>query len=268
MIDRLDHLVLTVRDLEATKEFYAKVLGMEVVTFGAGRTALAFGAQKINLHPVGPASGLVAATPTPGSGDLCFITERPLAEWVERLRGAGIAIEQEPATRTGALGPMESLYVRDPDRNLVEISRYATPAAGGDEIAPLREWLRAFAARVRAVDYEGGKTFCAPDMIAFGTYAGMVEGLDAIVDAQWRKIWPTIREFSIRADEARGAIRGDSAWVAAPWDSLGTNTDGSTYPRPGRMTITFTRRDGRWLARHTHVSLVPTPRRTAGTETP
>ena len=137
-----------------------------------------------------------------------------------------------------------------------------------DDIAPLRDWLRAFAGHVRAVDFAGGRAMCAPDMIAFGTYAGMVERIDDVMDAQWRKIWPTIREFAIRADEARGGISGDTAWVAAPWDSLGTNADGSTYSRPGRLTIVFTRRDGRWLAHHTHFSLVPQPRPTTGRETP
>ncbi len=261
MIDRLDHFVLTVRDVDATCEFYVKALGMEVVTFGAGRRALRFGAQKINLHPAGKETGLGAGRRTPGSGDFCLITERPLTEWVERLRGAGVMLAEGPVTRTGALGPIESVYFRDPDENLVEVSRYVgAPPAGGDEIAPLREWLLAFAARVRAVDYEGGRKLCAPDLTAFGTYAAMVDGLDATIDAQWRKIWPTIREFSIRADEARGGLSGDTAWVAAPWDSRGTRADGTTFNRPGRLTIVFTRRQGRWLARHTHLSLVPEKR--------
>jgi catechol 2,3-dioxygenase-like lactoylglutathione lyase family enzyme/ketosteroid isomerase-like protein len=270
-IGRIDHLVLTVRDVDATCDFYAKALGMDVVTFGAGRRALRFGAQKINLHQAGAgADGVatVAGQPTPGSGDFCLITERPLDETVDRLRAAGVTIEQGPGTRSGALGPIESIYFRDPDRNLVEVSRYAKPAAQGDEIAPLREWLSAFAARVRAVDYAGGKAMCAPDMLAFGTYAGMVERIEDVMDAQWYKIWPTIKSFSIRTDEARGGISGDTAWVAAPWDSLGTNADGTTYDRPGRLTMVFVKRDGRWFARHTHLSLVPNPRRTTGTETP
>jgi catechol 2,3-dioxygenase-like lactoylglutathione lyase family enzyme/ketosteroid isomerase-like protein len=297
MIERLDHIVLTVRDVDLTCAFYTRTLGMEVVTFGAGRKALHFGAQKINVHEAGNAGAtVVAARPTPGSGDFCLITDRPLPEWIERLRAAGVSLEAGPVTRTGALGPMESVYFRDPDLNLVEISRYEKQPAGvsagerdtagvsapergpsgagpgptesGDDIAPLREWLRGFAGRVRAVDYEGGKTYCAPDMIAFGTYAAMVQGLDAVVEAQWKKIWPTIREFSIRADKAQGGIAGDTAWVAAPWDSLGTRADGTTFERPGRLTIVFTRRDGRWLARHTHLSLVPEPRRVGGGETP
>jgi catechol 2,3-dioxygenase-like lactoylglutathione lyase family enzyme/ketosteroid isomerase-like protein len=270
-IDRIDHFVLTVRDVAATCDFYVKALGMEVVTFGAGRTALRFGIQKINLHPAGPpAAGvaMVAGQPTPGSGDFCLITERSIDETLERLRAAGVTIEQGPVTRSGALGPIESIYFRDPDGNLVEVSRYARSAAEGDEIAPLREWLSAFAAHVRAIDFAGGKAMCAPDMLAFGTYAGMVERIEDVMNAQWYKIWPTIKNFSIRTDEARGGISGDTAWVAAPWDSLGTNADGTTYDRPGRLTMVFVKRDGRWLARHTHLSLVPNPRRTTGTETP
>src|SRR5579863_6239807 len=91
-ISRLDHLVLTVADIERTCAFYARVLGMEVVTFGEGRTALLFGQQKINLHPADNIPGLVAATPTPGSGDLCFITETPLAEVVAHLAQCGVPI--------------------------------------------------------------------------------------------------------------------------------------------------------------------------------
>ena len=276
MIDRIDHIVLTVKDIHATCDFYVKALGMEVVMFGAGRTALAFGAQKINLHAVGtttPSSGgggvaTVAATPTPGSGDFCLITDQPVDATLARLRTAGVKIEQGPVTRTGALGSIESIYFRDPDGNLVEVARYATPKGGGDEIAPLRAWLTAFAERVRAVDFAGGKAMCAPDMLAFGTFARMVENIDDVMAAQWYKIWPTIKNFTIRVDEARGGISGDTAWVAAPWDSLGTNADGSTYDRPGRLTMVLVKRDGRWLARHTHLSLVPTPRKTTGTETP
>jgi len=276
MIDRIDHIVLTVKDIHATCDFYVNALGMEVVTFGAGRTELAFGAQKINLHAMGAVTtssggggvAAVAATPTPGSGDFCLITDQPVDATMARLRNAGVKIEQGPVTRTGALGPIESIYFRDPDGNLVEVSRYATAKGGGDEIAPLRAWLAAFAERVRAVDFAGGKAMCAPDMLAFGTFARMVENIDDVMAAQWYKIWPTIKNFTIRVDEARGGISGDTAWVAAPWDSLGTDPDGSTYDRPGRLTMVFVKRDGRWLARHTHLSLVPTPRKTTGTETP
>lgn len=124
-IDSLDHLVLTVVDIDATIAFYVEVLGMAAVSFGAGRRALAFGRQKINLHPAAAPLKPHAATPTPGSADLCLITATPLAEVIAHLQRAGVAIEEGPVPRTGATGPILSVYVRDPDGNLIEISNYA-----------------------------------------------------------------------------------------------------------------------------------------------
>lgn len=124
MIDRLDHLVLTVADSERTCAFYSAGLGMEVVTFGAGRKALQFGRQKINLHQVGKEFEPKAAKPTAGSGDLCFIASVPLTQVIARLEQAGIAILEGPIGRTGATGPITSIYLRDPDANLIEISTY------------------------------------------------------------------------------------------------------------------------------------------------
>jgi len=129
-LDALDHLVLTVRDMDATCDFYVRVLGMEVVTFGQGRTALTFGRQKINLHPAGREPALVANHPTPGSADLCFLTSRPLADWVEHVRACDVPVEVGPVRRTGAQGPIDSIYLRDPDENLIEIS---VPAAQDPE---------------------------------------------------------------------------------------------------------------------------------------
>lgn len=123
-IDRLDHLVLTVRDIEVTCDFYMRVLGMQVVTFGGGRKALHFGEQKINLHEVGKEFEPKAMRPTPGSGDICFITQAPLNEVIEHFRSLEIEIVEGPVKRTGAMGLMESVYVRDPDGNLVEVGRY------------------------------------------------------------------------------------------------------------------------------------------------
>jgi catechol 2,3-dioxygenase-like lactoylglutathione lyase family enzyme len=123
-IARLDHLVLTVADIERTCAFYTRVLGMEVVRFGEGRTALPFGQQKINLHAADAIPGLVADKPTPGSGDLCFITEVPVAEIVAHLEQCGVPIVAGPGPRAGAIGTIQSVYIRDPDRNLVEISNY------------------------------------------------------------------------------------------------------------------------------------------------
>jgi catechol 2,3-dioxygenase-like lactoylglutathione lyase family enzyme len=123
-INRLDHLVLTVADIDVTCDFYARVLGMGVVTFGEGRRALSFGSQKINLHQAGREFEPKADRPTPGSADLCFIAETPLDRVVAHLQTEGIEIEQRPVDRTGATGAIRSVYFRDPDRNLIEISNY------------------------------------------------------------------------------------------------------------------------------------------------
>jgi catechol 2,3-dioxygenase-like lactoylglutathione lyase family enzyme len=123
-VGRLDHLVLTVASIEATVEFYTRVLGMEVMTFGAGRTALAFGTSKINLHQAGKEFEPKALRPTPGSADLCLIVEDDIAEILAELAAAGVPVEQGPVERTGAAGPIISCYLRDPDRNLIELSNY------------------------------------------------------------------------------------------------------------------------------------------------
>ena len=123
-IDRLDHLVLTVRDVDATCSFYARVLGMQVVTFGEARKALAFGRQKINLHQAGREFEPKAALPTPGSADLCLIADVPLDEVIAHLAACGVAIVEGPVMRTGATGPIRSVYFRDPDGNLIEVSNY------------------------------------------------------------------------------------------------------------------------------------------------
>lgn len=124
IINRLDHLVLTVADIEATCAFYTGVLGMEVVTFGEGRKALSFGAQKINLHQAGKEFEPKAQHPTPGSADLCFISDTPLDAVAVHLEACGVAIEEGIVPRTGATGPIQSIYIRDPDQNLIEISTY------------------------------------------------------------------------------------------------------------------------------------------------
>ncbi len=121
VLEHLDHLVLTVANLDATIDFYTEVLGMDLVTF-EGRKALAFGIQRINLHQRGHEFEPKAAHPTPGSADLCFITPAPLDEVIEYLTGQRIHVEQGPVERTGAIGKLKSIYLRDPDRNLIEIS--------------------------------------------------------------------------------------------------------------------------------------------------
>ncbi len=121
-IDSLDHLVLTVKDIEATASFYSSVLGMEVVAFGAGRKALSFGAQKINLHQHGNEFEPKSGHPTPGSADLCFITSNPLTEVMAHLSSCNVDVIEGPVQRTGATGPILSIYFRDPDMNLIEVS--------------------------------------------------------------------------------------------------------------------------------------------------
>lgn len=124
-IDRLDHLVLTVSDISVTCDFYSRVLRMSVVTFGAGRKALTFGIQKINLHQVGKELEPKAARPTPGSADLCLISTMPISAMVNHLRECSVPILEGPVARTGATGPIMSVYFRDPDSNLIEVSTYA-----------------------------------------------------------------------------------------------------------------------------------------------
>ena len=124
-IDRIDHIVITAFDLERTIGFYARVLGMEPITFAGGRRALAFGRQKINLHQAGREFEPKALKPVPGSMDLCFVTETPLAEVAAHLKSCGVAIAEGPVAKTGALGPMMSVYFRDPDGNLIEVSNYS-----------------------------------------------------------------------------------------------------------------------------------------------
>lgn len=124
LVDRLDHLVLTVADIETTVQFYRRVLGMRRVDFGEGRVALAFGRQKINLHQAGREFEPRAGRATPGSADLCLIVDTPVADAVAELVAAGVEPIEGPLTRTGATGAIRSLYFRDPDGNLIEISNY------------------------------------------------------------------------------------------------------------------------------------------------
>ncbi|MDQ0771703.1 enamine deaminase RidA (YjgF/YER057c/UK114 family) [Streptomyces aurantiacus] len=122
--DHFDHIVLVVRDLDVTTDFYTRVLGMESVTFGGGRRALVFGSSKINLHQAGREFEPGAHRPTPGSTDVCLIVNQPIDDVVTELGRLGVDIEEGPLRRTGASGPITSVYVRDPDANLVEISTY------------------------------------------------------------------------------------------------------------------------------------------------
>src|SRR5262245_34410749 len=118
------------------------------------------------------------------------------------------------------------------------------------------QWLREFEQAVRGVDFDTGRRYFAEDAVAFGTYASAVSGREHIIEAQWRQIWPRIREFRF---EEKPVVRtdGDHAWVAASWSSQATAPDGKPFTRLGRATFILARRDGRWVAVHSHVSLEP-----------
>ncbi|XP_017279609.1 glyoxalase domain-containing protein 5 [Kryptolebias marmoratus] len=128
-VSHLDHLVLTVKSVPDTVNFYTSVLGMEVVTFKGNRKALGFGQQKFNLHQLGQEFEPKAKHPTAGSADLCLITKTPLSSVAAHLKVCGVEIEEGPIERTGAVGPITSLYFRDPDNNLIEVSNYSQSTA-------------------------------------------------------------------------------------------------------------------------------------------
>ncbi|RSL30136.1 VOC family protein [Salibacterium salarium] len=123
-IESLDHIVLTVNDIDKTIMFYTEILGMEVRTFGNNRKGLSFGKQQLNLHKIDEEVNPRACKPVPGSADLCLITSTPLKEVQNHLLEIGVEIETGPIMRAGALGEMMSVYFRDPDKNLVEVSNY------------------------------------------------------------------------------------------------------------------------------------------------
>lgn len=125
MIKSIDHVVLTTRDLHRCLDFYTRVLGMTVEHYGKDRIALRFGDHKFNVHPPGFNAGIKARTPTPGSLDLCFLADRPLDEVIAHLKRERAPIEEGPVVRTGARFPIRSVYLRDPDGNLIEISEKA-----------------------------------------------------------------------------------------------------------------------------------------------
>jgi catechol 2,3-dioxygenase-like lactoylglutathione lyase family enzyme len=122
MLASVDHIVLSTNDLEACLDFYTRVLGMKLETYGQGRIALKFGPHKFNVHPPGFVASIRARVPTPGSLDLCFLADRPITDVIAKLKGCDVAIEEGPVERSGARGTIRSVYVRDPDGNLVEIS--------------------------------------------------------------------------------------------------------------------------------------------------
>jgi catechol 2,3-dioxygenase-like lactoylglutathione lyase family enzyme len=126
-IDRIDHVVLNTRDVEACVDWYVRVLGMTRIVFGDNRIALAFGDQKINVRPTGAPNWVTGEVDAPGSLDLCFIADAEPEAVGEHLRSCGVTITEGPVPKTGALGPMTSHYCRDPDGNLIEVASYANP---------------------------------------------------------------------------------------------------------------------------------------------
>ena len=130
MIGKIDHVVLTTRDLDRCLDFYTRVLGMRVERYGNNRIALRFGNHKFNVHPPGFDASIKARTPTPGSLDLCFLADRPLDEVIAQLKRERVPIEEGPVNRTGARFTIRSVYVRDPDGNLVEISEPVNRESG------------------------------------------------------------------------------------------------------------------------------------------
>jgi catechol 2,3-dioxygenase-like lactoylglutathione lyase family enzyme len=121
MISHIDHIVLTVADIERSVAFYVRVLGMQAVSFGNGRRALRFGQQKINLQTLGMEPRNHAAV---GAGDVCLITDWPTARVLAHLTAEGVPVLEGPVTKSGAQGPIESVYFNDPDGHLIEVSRY------------------------------------------------------------------------------------------------------------------------------------------------
>jgi catechol 2,3-dioxygenase-like lactoylglutathione lyase family enzyme len=127
-IDRVDHLVLTVADVDRAAEFYEQILGMTPVVFPDDRRAVRFGQQTIKLHAASELVEPTATHPVPGSANLCFVTANAISEVQDHLRANDVRIEEGPVSRTGALGSITSLYLRDPDGNLIEVARYDEPA--------------------------------------------------------------------------------------------------------------------------------------------
>lgn len=139
-----------------------------------------------------------------------------------------------------------------------------TPAPPGT-VEAIRAWFGALERCVRGVDYATARGLFAPDVVAFGTRAEVVSGLDRLQEQQWSGVWPLIADFTFDLAQLHVGAGGDLAWAAVPWTSTGFHEDGTPFPRPGRATVAFARRDGRWLATHTHFSLNPgTPQRSYG----
>jgi ketosteroid isomerase-like protein len=130
----------------------------------------------------------------------------------------------------------------------------------GEVEAAIRGWFRHLERCVRAVDYAAARPIFAPEVVGFGTFGAILDGLDALETGQWRNVWPTIRQFTFDLDSLRWGADGDLAWAVCLWDSVGRGPDGGTSPRPGRATVILRRDGSDWLAVHTHFSLAPAER--------
>ena len=168
----LDHLVLTVRDVERALSFYRRVLGMDPIAFGNGRRALSFGNQKINLHPVGEEIEPHASDPAPGSADLCFRVDLSIDALLSHLASLGISPELGPVQRTGAMGPLVSVYIRDPDGNLIELSRTGTSAAEPPENSFLFESDRLLFRNFSSTDTDAVHRYASDPLVTQMTYWG------------------------------------------------------------------------------------------------
>jgi ketosteroid isomerase-like protein len=134
-----------------------------------------------------------------------------------------------------------------------------------DDLDPLRAWFATWGALVRARDFAAARALFDGDVSGFGTHAAIVRGQAALEAEQWRQVWPTIADFRFVVEQLHGGMNGEHAWAAVPWTSTGLHPDGTPFPRPGRATVIFVRRDGLWLGVHTHFSLAPgTPGRSYG----
>jgi ketosteroid isomerase-like protein len=143
-------------------------------------------------------------------------------------------------------------------KTLSPLVEMGSSVSGTSEI---RAWLDAFAAAVRAADYRAGERLFAHDVAGFGTVAVMFHDLDTLVESQWKRVWGVTSGFRFHMEHAAWGVDGDHAWVAAPWTSQGRTRDGRTFDRHGRATYVLERRDGHWLAVHSHHSLDPAPAR-------
>jgi ketosteroid isomerase-like protein len=129
--------------------------------------------------------------------------------------------------------------------------------ASPEVVESARAWLLEMQASVRSIDYARARSLFAEDVVAFGTFAAVVSGLDRLEHEQWRKIWPTIRDFTFRLDLVHCLGSEDAMCVVVPWDSIGVRDDGQTFDRPGRATVLLAPRGERWVATHSHFSVAP-----------